>query len=153
MLQPKQTSFGAARWVSILATAFMLLLLPFGIEGLVSGQTEDGVYTLLFLGVIPVGLWRKIQKLDLKSDHIVIEYCFWRRKRVSFGEISSINLINAPAPFGGKPAKQILITCTSGQKIEHRDFKDDLLAIFDSIESAWKACRKSEHHDSTIQLR
>ena len=92
----------------------MLLLLPFGIAGLVSGQTEGGIYTLLFLGVIPAGLWRKIQKLDLKSDHIVIEYCFWRRKRVPFGEISSVSLINGTAPYGGKTAK-VFIACTSGQ--------------------------------------
>ena len=121
----------------------MLLLLPFGIDGLVSGHTEEGIYTLLFVGMIAVLLWRQIQNLDIKSDHLMIEYCFWRRKRVSFEKISSVNLIDAPAPFGGKPAKQILIACTSGQKIELRDFKDDPLAIFDSIESAWKVCRNS----------
>jgi hypothetical protein len=153
MLQPRQTSFGAARWVSILATAFMLLLLPFGIDGLISGHTEEGIYALLFLGMIPAGLWRQIQKLDLKSDHLIIEFCFWRRKRVSFEEISSINLIDAPAPYGGKPAKTILIARTSGQKIELRGFKDDSLAIIESIESACKACRKSEHRDSKVQLR
>ena len=114
MLQPKQTSFGAARWLNILGTAFMLLLLPFGIDGLISGHTEEGIYTLLFMGMITVLLWRQIKKLDLKSDHLMIEYCFWRRKRVSFEKISSINLIDAPAPFGGKPAKKILIACTSG---------------------------------------
>lgn len=150
VIQSKQTSFDAAPWVSILATAFMLLLLPFVIDSLVSGQTEDGVYGLLFLGLISAGLcWRQIQKLDLKSDHFVIEYCFWRRKRVSFGEISSVSLINGTAPYGGKPAK-VFIACTSGQKIELRGFRDGSLAVFDAIESAWKAGRKSGHPDSTV---
>jgi len=121
----------------------MLLLLPFGIDGFVSGRTEEGIYALLFLGMISIFFCRQIQKLDLYSNHLMIEYCFWRRKRVSFEEISSIKLIDAPAPFGGRPAKIILIGRTSGQTIELRDFKDDPLAIFELIESAWKGCRNS----------